>query len=121
MAKRILTVDDSSSIRSFVRLTLEGAGYGVGEAADAEAGMAMASLGTFDLIITDLNMPGKSGLEFLKELRALPATRKTPVVLLTTATGEELKQAAKAAGASGWMGKPFEPERLLQVVGKLVD
>lgn len=121
MAKRILTVDDSASIRSYIRLTLEGAGYGVGEAADVDAALALVALGTFDLVITDFHMPGKTGFDFLRALRATPTTRNLPVVVLTTQGGDEFKREAKEAGASAWMGKPFEPARLLQVVGKLLD
>jgi two-component system chemotaxis response regulator CheY len=120
MAKRILTVDDSASIRGLLRFTLEQAGYAVEEAADGDAGVAAATAGGFDLVITDLNMPGKSGLEFVQALRADKRTLQVPVVLLTTQADGETKQLAKAAGASGWMTKPFQPERLLEVVAKLV-
>jgi two-component system chemotaxis response regulator CheY len=119
MSKRILIVDDSTSIRSLIRFTLEQAGYSVGEASDAEEGISTAYLGDFDLVITDLNMPGKSGFEFVQALRSDKRTLRLPVVLLTTQADDATKQAAKAAGASGWMTKPFQPERLLEVVAKL--
>lgn len=121
MTKRILTVDDSSSIRALIRFTLEQAGYTVEEASDGEAGVTAAYLGDFDLVITDLNMPGKSGLEFVQALRSDKRTLQVPVVLLTTQADAETKQLAKAAGASGWMTKPFQPERLLEVVAKLTN
>jgi two-component system chemotaxis response regulator CheY len=123
MAKTILTVDDSASIRQMVGFTLKQAGYGVVEAVDGQDGLAKAktaTAGSVNLIITDLNMPNMNGLELIKALRAEPAFKFTPILMLTTESDETKKQAGKQAGATGWIVKPFNPEQLLKVIEKVM-
>ncbi|NLR76371.1 MULTISPECIES: response regulator [Leeia] len=120
MAKNILTVDDSASIRQMVVYTLKTAGYQVQEAVDGNAGLAAARGTPFDLILTDQNMPGMDGLTLIKSLRALPTYRTTPILMLTTEAGDAMKQQGRAAGATGWLVKPFDPQKLLDVVKKVI-
>lgn len=116
----ILTVDDSPSIRQMIKLVLAPAGYMVVEAGDGSEGLAKAKSQSFDLVITDLNMPIMNGIQMIKGLRALPTFTGVPIVFLTTESDDAVKQEAKAAGATGWITKPFKPEQLLAIVAKLV-
>ncbi len=116
----ILTVDDSASVRQVVRTVLSGAGYTVLEATDGLEGLAKAKSNTINMVITDLNMPVMNGLDLIKHLRKVPSIVGIPIVFLTTESNESAKQDAKAAGATGWITKPFKPEQLLAVVTKLV-
>lgn len=116
----VLTVDDSPSIRQMIKLVLSGAGHQVAEAGDGADGLAKAKTQRFDLVITDLNMPVMNGLEMIRGMRALPSFAGVPIVFLTTESDDAVKQQAKAAGATGWITKPFKPEQLLAVVAKLV-
>ncbi len=116
----ILTVDDSPSIRQMIKIVLEPAGHAVLEAGDGAQGLAKAQSSKLDLVITDLNMPVMNGLELIRALRKLPAAVGLPIVFLTTESSDALKQEAKSAGATGWITKPFKPEQLIAVVGKLV-
>lgn len=118
--KTILTVDDSPSVRQMVKITLTSAGYGVVEACDGRDGLEKAKSRSVNLVITDLNMPVMNGLEFIRALRQLPAFRGVPIVFLTTESDESMKQEAKAAGATGWITKPFKPEQLTAVAKKLI-
>lgn len=120
MAKKILTVDDSASIRQMVSFTLKGAGYEVIEAPDGNAGLARAQTGPVDLVLTDQNMPGMDGLTLIKSLRRLPAYGATPILMLTTESSEQMKALGRAAGATGWLVKPFDPQKLVDVVKRLV-
>lgn len=120
MTKTILSVDDSASMRQMVKLTLGGAGYDVVEAADGSEALKMAQAGSFNMVMTDLNMPVMDGLTFIRELRKLPAYRGVPIVFLTTESDDSRKQEAKAAGATGWITKPFKQEQLLAVVKKVI-
>ena len=117
MSKRILAVDDSKTIRDMISFTLSGGGYQVDLATDGND--AMGKLNGVDLIITDINMPGMNGIELIKNVRGNPAHRSTPIIILTTESGESLKQEGRNAGATGWVVKPFVPEKLLKVVGKV--
>ena len=119
MPKSVLTVDDSKTIRDMVSFTLKKAGYDVTEAADGSAGLAIASRQKFDCIITDLNMPGLDGLALTKAIRANPSNRATPILLLTTETDPAKKAAGREAGATGWLVKPFNPEKLVETVRKV--
>ncbi|GAB6058201.1 response regulator [Desulfonatronum parangueonense] len=119
MSKRIMTVDDSSSVRQMVGFTLKDAGYEVIEAVDGKDALSKLS-GTVDMIITDLNMPNMDGIELIRQVRALPAYKFVPIVMLTTESQAEKKQVGKDAGATGWIVKPFKPEQLLAVVKKVV-
>jgi two-component system chemotaxis response regulator CheY len=116
----ILTVDDSASIRMTIKLALSDAGYSVDEAENGSAGIDKANAGNFDLIITDLNMPVMDGLTMIEELRKLPAHAGVPIIFLTTESDEAMKQRAKAAGATGWLTKPFNPEQLVRIAKKVL-
>jgi|SRR5262245_347428 two-component system chemotaxis response regulator CheY len=119
MTKTILAVDDSASVRQMVGFTLRDAGYAVLEAVDGQD-----ALGKFDpavrLVITDLNMPRLDGIELVKRIRAGASNKYVPIVLLTTESQESKKQEARAAGATGWIVKPFRPEQLLGVVKRVL-
>jgi two-component system, chemotaxis family, chemotaxis protein CheY len=118
--KTILTVDDSASVRQMVKITLTTAGYGVVEAEDGRDGLAKAKANAISMVVTDLNMPNMNGLEFIRALRQLPPYRGIPIVFLTTESDDGMKQQAKAAGATGWITKPFKQEQLLAVARKLL-
>ena len=120
MAKMVLTVDDSRSIREMVSFTLKSAGYDVVEAVDGEDGLNKAKGHSIQMILTDQNMPKMDGLTLIKSLRALPTHQKTPILMLTTESGDAMKTQGKAAGATGWLVKPFNPEKLLEVVKKVI-
>ncbi len=121
MTKTVLTVDDSASMRQMVSFTLRSAGYDVVEAADGEEGLEKATRGrVVSLVITDQNMPRMDGLTLVKALRATVQHKTTPIVILTTESSAEMKAQGKAAGATGWMVKPFEPGTLLKVVEKVI-
>jgi two-component system chemotaxis response regulator CheY len=119
MARKILAVDDSASIRQMVSFTLKSAGHVVVEAVDGADGIAKARATQFDLILTDQNMPNTDGLTLIKTLRALPEYRTTPILMLTTESSEEMKTQGRSAGATGWLVKPFNPAKLLEVLGKV--
>jgi two-component system, chemotaxis family, chemotaxis protein CheY len=120
MTARILTVDDSASIRLTTRVALSNAGYTITEAVDGMDGIDKLRSGQFDLIVTDLNMPRMDGLTMIRELRKMPAHMGVPVIFLTTESDNELKSQAKAAGATGWLTKPFDPESLVKIVKKVL-
>ncbi len=120
MTANILTVDDSASIRLTTRIALTNAGYTVTEAVDGLDGIAKLKSGQFDLIITDLNMPNMDGLTMIRHLRQMPDHTGIPVIFLTTESDGEIKQQAKAAGATGWLTKPFDPESLVKVSKKVL-
>jgi two-component system chemotaxis response regulator CheY len=120
MAQVILTVDDSKSIREMVSFTLKSAGYEVLEAVDGEDGLNKAKTKSVQLVLTDQNMPKMDGLTLIKSLRTLPSYLKTPILMLTTESGETMKLQGKSAGATGWLVKPFNPEKLLEVVKKVL-
>jgi two-component system chemotaxis response regulator CheY len=115
-----MAVDDSASMLQMVSFTLKGAGYEVVEAADGQAALDLAKTRGVDLVITDVNMPRMDGITLIKELRALPNYRFTPLLMLTTESSPEKKQEGKAAGATGWIVKPFNPEQLLATVKKVL-
>ncbi len=116
----ILTVDDSPSIRQMVKLVLSSAGHQVTEAENGAEGLSKAKAARFDLILTDLNMPVMNGIAMIRGLRQMPSMTGTPIVFITTESDDAMKQEAKAAGATGWITKPFKPEQLHAVVAKLV-
>jgi two-component system, chemotaxis family, chemotaxis protein CheY len=118
--KQVLTVDDSASVRQMVSFTLRTAGYGVTEAIDGRDGSVKAKGQNFDLIITDLNMPNMDGIEMIAAIRKLPGYGFTPILMLTTESQPEKKDAGRKAGATGWIVKPFQAEQLIAVVQKLV-
>lgn len=116
----ILIVDDSASMRQMVSFTLKTAGHTVVDASDGNDGLNKAKASQFDLIISDVNMPNRSGLELTADLRALPSYKFTPILLLTTESAGDKKSAGKMAGATGWIVKPFNPETLNQTVLKVL-
>ena len=116
----ILAVDDSASMRQMVAFTLKGAGYGVIEAVDGKDALDKAKAGRPDLILTDVNMPNMDGIELIRRLRALPQYKFTPMLMLTTESGPEKKAEGRAAGATGWLVKPFNPEQLLATIAKVL-
>jgi two-component system chemotaxis response regulator CheY len=118
--KRVLSVDDSSSIRQMVSFTLRGAGYEVAEAIDGRDGLSKAGGGKFDLIVTDLNMPNMDGLQLIAAIRKLPGYSFTPILMLTTESQAEKKDAGRKAGATGWIVKPFGADQLIAVTHKLI-
>jgi len=120
VAKTILTVDDSASIRQMLSFTLSEAGYQVIQALDGREGVERLRSTPVDCIITDLNMPNMDGIGLINEARAMPEHRFTPILMLTTESQSEKKQQGKAAGATGWIVKPFKPEQLLAVLKKVV-
>lgn len=120
MSKTILTVDDSASIRQMVSFTLKGAGYEVAEAADGQEGLDKIKAKKYDLVLTDQNMPRMDGLSLIKALRSIPQYSNVPVLMLTTESSDTMKSNGKAAGATGWLVKPFDPSKLLEVVRKVL-
>lgn len=121
MVKTVLCVDDSASIRKMLAFTLKGAGYVVIEAADGIEGMDVARMNSVSLVLTDQNMPRMDGLTLIRNLRALPAYRSVPILMLTTESGEDMKIQGKRAGATGWLVKPFDPNKLLEVIHKVIS
>jgi two-component system chemotaxis response regulator CheY len=116
----ILAVDDSASMRQMVMFTLKGAGHQVIEAADGQEAFEKAQAMKVDLVLTDQNMPRMDGITLVKNLRALPAYGRTPILILTTESGDDMKAKGRAAGATGWLVKPFDPHKLIDVIGKVL-
>ena len=118
--KRILAVDDSASMRQMVSFTLKTAGFDVTEAKDGSEALAIAKQQDFDAVISDVNMPIMDGITLIRALRTLPSYKFTPLLMLTTESGLEKKVEGKAAGATGWVVKPFNPDQLLAVIKKVI-
>lgn len=121
MAKTILAVDDSASIRQMVVFTLRGAGYEVIEAVDGQDALDKVNHHQVNLVLTDINMPRMDGLKLLELLRKLTQFQSIPILMLTTESGDDMKAKGRAAGATGWLVKPFNPKSLLDVIGKVID
>lgn len=119
MAK-ILTVDDSASMRAMVTFTLSEQGHEVAEAENGQVGLEVAKSQQFDLVISDVNMPIMDGIELITHLRQEPAYKFTPILMLTTESGQDKKMEGKQAGATGWVVKPFDPQKLVAVVNKVL-
>lgn len=120
MAKTILIVDDSRSLREVVAIALKGAGYDVIEAGDGKEGLSKLDGTKIHLIISDVNMPVMDGISMVKEIKNNAAYKFTPIIMLTTEAGADLKQAGKDAGVKAWVVKPFKPEQMLDAVSKLI-
>jgi two-component system chemotaxis response regulator CheY len=120
MAKTIMIIDDSVSLRQVVGIALTGAGYDVIEACDGQDALGKLTGQKVHLMVCDVNMPNLDGIGFLKAVKTLPAYRFTPVIMLTTEAGEDKKKEGQAAGARAWVVKPFKPEQLLVAVSKLI-
>jgi two-component system chemotaxis response regulator CheY len=121
MSKTVLIVDDSPTMRQMLAFTLTNAGFQVVEAEHGRDAIGKVSSGPKpDLIVTDVNMPEMDGISLIKELRTMPAFKFTPILMLTTESAEEKKQEGKAAGATGWIVKPFNPDVMLKVIAKVM-
>lgn len=120
MGKKILIIDDSNSMRGILRSALLGGGFEVIEAANGQEALVTLDGQRVDLIITDVNMPGMDGISVVREIRHRPRTKCTPVLILTTESTPELKQAGRVAGATGWIVKPFSPQQLWQVIARVL-
>lgn len=116
----ILAVDDSTSIRKLVSFTLNQAGYEVVSAVDGNDALAKAGQSNVDLVLTDVNMPGMDGIELIRSLRQLPSYKFIPMLMLTTESSTDRKAEGKAAGATGWLVKPFDPEQLLNTISRVL-
>ena len=116
----ILAVDDSASMRQMVAFTLKGAGYHVIEAADGQEALEKARTTRVDLVLTDQNMPRMDGITLVRELRTMHSFAGTPMLILTTESSDEMKAKGKAAGATGWLVKPFDPAKLLDVIKRVI-
>jgi two-component system, chemotaxis family, chemotaxis protein CheY len=117
----ILAVDDSKSLRLLLTTTLVEAGHDVTQACDGVEGLALARERSFDLVLSDINMPRMDGLTLLRHLREIPALKTRPILILTTEMDPELRRKAREAGATGWIVKPFNPEQLLAAIKRVVD
>ncbi len=117
---KVLVVDDSNSIRDMVSFTLKSAGYETVEAKDGQDGLNKAKGTSIDLVISDVNMPIMDGITLCQELRKLPSFKFTPILMLTTESSGDMKMRGKAAGATGWLVKPFNPEKLLATIKRVV-
>ena len=118
--RSILAVDDSASMRKMVAFTLTGAGYHVVEAVDGQDAFEKAQQHSIDLVLTDQNMPNLDGLGLTRKLREHPKFKTLPILILTTESSDQMKQAGRNAGATGWLVKPFDPAKLLEVIKKVV-
>ncbi|HMN77887.1 MAG TPA: response regulator [Burkholderiaceae bacterium] len=116
----ILAVDDSASMRQMVSFTLKSAGYQVVEAVDGQDAWEKSVGRDFDLVLTDQNMPRLDGIGLTKKLRENPKFKATPILILTTESSEQMKQAGRSAGATGWLVKPFDPSKLIEVIRKVI-
>ena len=120
MSKHILIVDDSASVRQMVEATLKSASYTVTAAKDGLEAFNICKTASFDFVLTDQNMPNMDGITLIKSLRGLGSYAKTPIVVLTTEASDTMKAQGRAAGATGWMVKPFNPAKLLEVAKKVL-
>ncbi|MCX6549295.1 MAG: response regulator [Holophagaceae bacterium] len=120
MNRCILTVDDSSTMRQMITFTLKGGDFDVLEAGDGVEALEVAQGKKLALIITDVNMPRMDGITLVHRLRALPEFKFTPILVLTTESDASMKQKGKEAGATGWIVKPFSPEKLMDTVNKVI-
>ncbi len=120
MAKTILAADDSVSIRQMIVFTLKNAGYEVIEAVDGQDALDKMNIHEINLVLTDINMPRMDGLRLVELLRKLTHYETVPILMLTTESGDEIKAKGRVAGATGWLVKPFDPKRLLEVIGKVI-
>jgi len=120
MSKTILIVDDSDSLREVVGIALKNAGYEVIEGADGQEGLNQLDGKKIHLIISDVNMPNMNGIEMVKKIKDMSAYKFTPIIMLTTESGEDMKDEGRSAGVKAWMVKPFKPEQMLDAVSKLI-
>jgi len=121
MAKRILTIDDSKTIRDMLRFTLADAGFEVLQAVDGQDGLDVLGKEQVDVVITDINMPKMDGYEVIRRMRNDEAHKSTPILVLTTESEVDKRDIARQAGATGWMVKPFDPDRLIATINKVAS
>jgi two-component system, chemotaxis family, chemotaxis protein CheY len=119
-ALRVLTVDDSRTILAMLHHTLSNAGFEVLQAEDGQQGLDVLKNQTVDVVITDINMPIMDGIEFIKNVRAGGNHQSLPILILTTETSQDKRDQGKAAGGTGWIVKPFDPEKLISVIHRVV-
>lgn len=119
MPKKILTIDDSKTMRDMLLLTLADAGFDVLQAVDGQDGIEVLGDQRVDVVITDINMPKMDGYEVIRHMRSNSAHKSTPILVLTTESETDKKNLARAAGATGWMVKPFDPDRLIATINKV--
>ncbi|MBB3032504.1 response regulator [Alteriqipengyuania lutimaris] len=119
MTKRILTVDDSASMRMLLKASLTKQGFHIETADDGEHGLSRMSEVAPDLLITDINMPKMDGFELIEAVRSMPQFRGTPILVLSTEFSDEKKARARSAGATGWITKPFDPDKLGAAIRKV--
>ncbi|MGB3338018.1 MAG: response regulator [Devosia sp.] len=117
---RVLTVDDSRTILAMLHHTLSNAGFEVLQAEDGKQGLDVLKTETVDVVITDINMPVMDGIEFIKNVRATGNHQSLPILILTTETSQDKRDQGKAAGGTGWIVKPFDPEKLISVIHRVV-
>lgn len=115
-----MTVDDAATMRKMVAFTLRGAGYQTVEAPDGQVALSLLQTQKVDLVISDVNMPGMNGIDLVRHIRQLPHMRTVPILMLTTESDPEAKNRARAAGATGWIVKPFQPDQLLAVTARVL-
>lgn len=120
MAKTIMIVDDSPSLRQVVNIALKGAGYDVIEACDGKDAISKLDGKKINLIISDVNMPIMGGIDMVKEIKQMAQYKFTPIIMLTTESQDKMKQVGKEAGVKAWVVKPFKPDQMLNAVGKLI-
>ena len=121
MTMRILHVDDSLTMREMIEATLSSAGYDVVQAENGEQGLRYLKSNDVDLIITDLNMPVMGGFVFIEKLREDVSNLATPILIMTTEISKEIKQLGRSVGATGWITKPFNPDKLLSAIHRVVQ
>lgn len=119
MSKHVMAVDDSKTMRDMVTFTLRNAGFQVSEAEDGKAALAALTATKVDAVITDLNMPNMDGVTLIRNLRADPRYKTTPILMLTTESDPAKKNEGRDAGATGWLVKPFNPEKLVETLKKV--
>jgi two-component system chemotaxis response regulator CheY len=117
---RVLTVDDSRTILAMLHHTLSGAGYDVLQAADGQQGLDVLDTERVDIVITDINMPVMDGIEFIRRVRASGRHASLPILILTTETSQDKRDQGRAAGGTGWIVKPFDPQKLISVIQRVV-
>ena len=117
---RVLTVDDSRTILAMLHHTLSNAGFEVLQAEDGKQGLDVLKTETVDVVITDINMPVMDGIEFIKQVRATGRHNSLPILILTTETSQDKREQGRAAGGTGWIVKPFDPEKLISVIHRVV-
>ncbi|RDE08095.1 response regulator [Pelagibacterium lacus] len=117
---RVLTVDDSRTILAMLHHTLTNAGFEVIQAENGQVGLDMLGRQEVDVVITDINMPVMDGIEFIRNVRATGRHQSLPILILTTETSQDKRDQGRAAGGTGWIVKPFDPEKLISVINKVV-